>query len=334
MDIRKSLKKRVKLISYKIRSMQLKNVPFTNLEILSRDIPDLYTKELCPQNDFYFHAYHLKKYCSLKSNYILKCAIEHGIYNRLYTWELDIKNNMPFIFSIGDYRKEILSQKTDKQHFALGPYIHYVEPSLSGNKLKKEKQRLGKTLLVFPAHSTHHEDVTYDAENFCAEILKIKITHNFDSVRVCLYWKDILNGYSKIYQKYGFECVCAGHMFDKYFLPRLKSIIMSSDITMSNSDGTHLGYCIYLNKPHYLWSQAREYNQDNVAMQEKEYKADLEKKLLEEQQEFEQIFSEYREDISDEQLKIIEKRFSFSKIRSKQELRCILEEAEKQYSKK
>lgn len=45
-----------------------------------------------------------------------------------------------------------------------------------------------------------------------------------------------------------YEVVTAGHYYDYNFLPRLRSIIETSDITMSNNLGSHLGQCIYLNK--------------------------------------------------------------------------------------
>ena len=49
--------------------------------------------------------------------------------------------------------------------------------------------------------------------------------------------------------------VTAGYIMDPLFLSRLKSIIQLSDLTMSNNVGTHLGYCIYLNKPHWIVRQ-------------------------------------------------------------------------------
>jgi hypothetical protein len=42
----------------------------------------------------------------------------------------------------------------------------------------------------------------------------------------------------------------AGHQLDINFLNRLKTIILLSDYTCSNSIGTHTGYCVYLGKPH------------------------------------------------------------------------------------
>ena len=57
---------------------------------------------------------------------------------------------------------------------------------------------------------------------------------------------------AKHFEEAGFECVCCGHLFDLLFLQRLRSLIEIADATISNGVGSHIGYCVYLNKPHFL----------------------------------------------------------------------------------
>ncbi len=211
------------------------------------------TPELHKSNDWYGHATAFKKYARLKNDYPIKAAIEHGPFFGSFIWPQDLNNSLPAMITFSKKRAKFLEKKTGKKIYSVGPYIHYAKHHLSKKKLEQEKKRLGKNLLVFPVHSTSISGLDYDIEEFCKAIKKL--SKQFDTVRVCLYWKDILHEKDKVYKKYGFEVVTAGHVFDSRFLPRLKSIIALSSATMSNSVGTHLGYSVFLKKPHYLYKQ-------------------------------------------------------------------------------
>ena len=82
-------------------------------------------------------------------------------------------------------------------------------------------------------------------------------------------------------------------------------MIKLADMTISNAVGTHIGYCIYLNRPHYIFSQSVNYIA-NSTMEEKRIKnirnqnQEIETEM-EETQEIENAFSEYRLEIKDSQ---------------------------------
>ena len=83
------------------------------------------------------------------------------------------------------------------------------------------------------------------------ELLELKEKLGFDTVIVNMYYLDEnKNGFGDLYNKAGFKVTTAGHQLDINFLNRLKTIILLSDYTCSNSIGTHTGYCVYLGKPH------------------------------------------------------------------------------------
>ena len=222
---------------------------FLNVTHLARD-RELKTFEIHQSNDFYGHAKILKKFVGLQNGYQLKTAIEHGVYLKPDGWDIDWKAPLPSILTFSTFRRQHLERLTDKRFFAIGPYIHYAKPYLNKREAEEENRRIGKNLLVFPAHSTHWVNVEYNIHKYCQQLETIG--KNFDSIRICLYWKDILNGTDKIYSQHGFECVTAGHIYDNQFLPRLRSIIDSATITTSNEITTAIGYCIFLGKPHFL----------------------------------------------------------------------------------
>lgn len=72
---------------------------------------------------------------------------------------------------------------------------------------------------------------------------------------------------SKIGLENRFIVVSCGNRYSEKFLCRQKAIILASDISASNNLGTHLGYCIYLGKPHILLPQEFYYSGDRKALE-------------------------------------------------------------------
>jgi len=301
---------------------------YAKLLDLVKDRP-LYTSEIHSANDFYGNATILKRYVGFPLDYKIKASIEHGVYLNEYTWDVDLYAELPAIFTPSPYRLNILKKKTKKAIFMIGPILAYAPHLLDEDSLRNEKQRLGKNLLVFPAHSTHHVNVNYDIKNFC-DVIK-EIGKDFNSIRICLYWKDILQGHAEEYAKYAkfdFEFVTAGHIFDPLFLSRLKSIIELSTITMSNQLGTHIGYCILLKKPHYLYECPMEYSASSEDIIERDggiIGHDLLKTF--------QVFSDLRYDITSEQKELVEKYWGLSEIKSVEEMQMIFQATEDMFKK-
>lgn len=227
-------------------------MPLTDILSLSKHIQVFspFTTEINPSNDWYGHAKHFKKYLNLPLDYQFKFVIEHGFFPSEQISQPELEPNFESYITSNKHRLRVV-KKIKKHVFNIGPFIHYVDHYLSKDKILEEKKRLGKNILVFPAHSFSYIIVNYNSKWFREKIKKI--SKNFDSVRICLFWADISLGLHQYYQSLGFECVTAGHILDPNFLPRLKSLIEISDLTVSNDIGTHTGYSIYMNKPNIVF---------------------------------------------------------------------------------
>jgi predicted O-methyltransferase YrrM/Flp pilus assembly protein TadD len=207
----------------------------------------LESPELYKPNDYYGHATILKHYANLPPGYPLKCSIEHGPSIDNIIWDNDLNAPLPGMLIFAPRRLPLLRGRTNRALFAIGPLVQYAEPDLTEEGMAAERKRLGRNLLVFPGHSTHWADSQYDLDGFCKTIAAIG--RNFDSVRICLGWKEVLRGQMELFEKHGFECVTAGHMFDPRFHSRLKTIIMLAHTAYTNDPGSHVGYCVLFGKP-------------------------------------------------------------------------------------
>lgn len=189
-----------------------------------------------------------------------------------------------------------------------GIYIHYAESLLTEKELSDIKSHFRKTLLIMPGHTTVSVDTKYNIDSFIDDIEVTKAKHNFDTVLVCIYWTDYQKGRAQKFIDKGYKLCSAGHIYDRYFLNRLRSIISLADVVMSNLIGTNLGYSIALNKPYYLklsekveWGYTDEWGANSLKNTSIiDVDAEYNKKAAE-------YFGEYREDITEEQRAFVEK---------------------------
>lgn len=320
-------------------SISRKNLKFTEINKLAAVLNPDYNEFF--QGEFGLSRYSMnhifRNYLDFEEDFRLHVFFEHGI---VYTDNVDgpyrVHEYLPSMVA-SPYRVNILkNQPNFKGAYAIGPYIHYAESLLSDDQISEEKDRLGRTLLVFPSHSIDGIVKKFDYANFINKINEI--SNDFDSVRVCMYWKDVLLNNHTPYIKEGFEVVTAGHSSDYYFLPRLKSIIESSDMAMANDIGSQLGYCLYLNKPYYLTSM------DEVSFSNETDSENDKLMLFKENRVWDKVnssdnvvmikklFSTPQEKISKDQYNLINYLWGFDCIKSKNELKKIFLDLDKNFS--
>ena len=219
------------------------------LDALSADRPPI-GLETHPPNAYYGHADLLKRFCGWPVERPICVGIPHGVRFDDGFGPADFPECFPVCLVPSDARAEVLRAKLDRQFHAIGPMIHYAQSLLSAEDTAAVRARLGRTLLVFPTHSTHWVDTDVDQAAFFRLIEEW--AEGFQTVLICVYWKDVLRGIAPAYRRAGWHCVTAGHIYDPLFLRRLRSLIELSDVTAANNLGTHLGCAVHFGKPCWL----------------------------------------------------------------------------------
>lgn len=225
-------------------------------------------------NDFYGIASALKKYSGYNKK--LPVFIEHGVYFGDFVNEEEISEISPGLITFGDVRKKHIKSKADIPVICIGPYIKYVESYFSDKVKDKIKKKYGKILLVFPQHTIEGVTIKDNDELFINKIKEIKEKKKCDNVFISLYYREARGKYYELYKKNGFIPICCGNRQDPNFLPRLKSFIECSELTLSNNVGTHVGYCYALGKEHVIID-----SQNSLSIKNKKYQKNVPELYLE-----------------------------------------------------
>ena len=216
----------------------------TELERLARDRP-LVTRELHPPSAFYGHIEALKRYAGMPPRSRPKVAIAHGVYLTDFVWDVDVGARVPTYLCASEHQARIYSAAAPtRTALAVGPTVLYAPRS------DQEGRPDGRVLVAFPAHSTHHVDAVYDVARFADRLKAIK--DDWDQIRVCMYWRDVLRGAHLPYLERGFECVTAGHIYDAGFLTRLRRILEGATAVVSNEVGSFVFQAVALGRPVWL----------------------------------------------------------------------------------
>lgn len=238
------------------------SIPFQKIEELSAPIApeDISGLIYDFREPVYYGAFSvLREYAGL-SDFSLpphKLGLQHGYVFEIHTWEqskLELRN---LVWS--DRLVQMYQEHTsNKDIYAIGAPFFYAKSLLTPEQIESEKKRLGRNLLAFPMHSSVCCDTDFDPNKFL-NVLEEEKKH-FDTVRVCMYWKDVLRGAHKVFLEHGFECVCNGHINDINFLRRQKALFEIADATISNGIGSHVGYSVFMKKPHRLIDDSYTYS--------------------------------------------------------------------------
>ena len=295
----------VKYILFKLYMCLTCRLSFLHYYILSRKIvvPQFSDKGGIFGNYCYGNRLAVKN--ALGKDYRPDCMIEHGIYFGRNVLENEcVYPEISTIYTYSPYREEVLREHFgvafDKEIITVGPYLIHAVHLLSKKKINKLKNKWGKVLVVFPSHSSPEGKTTFDYNTWLKEIKKRSI--GYETVVICLFWLDYYNGNYSHYQKEGYKFACCGNRFDEHFLSRLKDLISLADMTMSNDLGTHIGYCVAMGKPHYVYQQTIAFD----AYDNKDKSKDVIKHQYEkEKREILSYFSQFEERITEEQRKIV-----------------------------
>lgn len=326
--VNERIRKKLVVLYYNLKAFRYKKVWYASEEENVFDYQKVVSdkRQICREeyrgNAFYGIADALKSYSGFTGK-IFAC-IEHGVYFGDYVNEKEcVISGFPAILTFGEKRIEHLRNRSSKMLFAIGPYIYYAKDILDQEKIRQIKTRLGKTLLVFPTHSVDRVTVDMNSSSLIKRIKQFKEEHGFDTVLVCLYYRDVELGRAIEYEHAGFLVVSAGRREDRAFLNRLHTFFSISDYTLSNNVGTHIGYSVILGKPHTILEEAVEYNTASKA--EVRHVTTLynsaavaEKKIVSE------AFSKFEENITDRQKQVCNLFWGNDKVLSPSDLHFVL----------
>lgn len=291
---------------------------------IAQPLPKCYY-EINTDNNCFGIGWSLRQYAGSKRSYC-NALVEHGYFFGTYVQEVEKITFTKKLLTFGDVRKNhIEAVVKDKEVYQIGPYVHYAPDYYDDVRFAEEKKRLGRTLLVFFSHSGTGESVSFDLDALIAKINSIR--NGFQTVVISLFWSDINPVIEKRLKDEGYLIFSSGHRYDYYFLSRQKTMIKLADMTMSNSTGTHLAYCSYLNKPHWIVRQEikskalNKTGEANIAIAEKQGKDIINQQ---ETEELYQAFAEYSDVLTDYQRKVCDKYFGLSYVRSKEDIRRLI----------
>ncbi len=266
----------------------------------------------------------------------LYAIIEHGLYFGNNQQKVGLKHEWELgcILTGGVYRKEIISRCfPDYYCEMIGPMIHYAKIDESYREtIKNFFHGTGKTLLFFPIHGNSFFSPEYDTELTVQKIIEVANSMDCKNIIICAYHRqqDLFN---KIVYQTGLTkrifVTTNGDRYDQNFMRRQKTLIDFSDYTISNSLGTHLGYCIFMGKPHILLPQDFSYVGDKKAIdldfgtsnRSENYRQDFET----ETKRFQELFHAGQAEITKEQYQVCDFYWGFSQIKTPEQISSIID---------
>ncbi|HWV86431.1 MAG TPA: hypothetical protein VNZ62_13365 [Capillimicrobium sp.] len=217
------------------------------LRRLARDRP-LVTLERHEPNAYYGHDAVLKRYLGRPGWRPLPAAVEHSVYVSGYIWDVEADTPLRTILcSTPERAARYVERDPDAAApVPIGPVTAYMPPP-------PPPPASGGALLAFPAHSTHLLESQFDVDEFIGQLESVR--QGFDTVRVCLYWKDVLLGRDAPYRAAGYTCVTAGHIYDAGFLFRLRDIFAGARGVVANEVGSPVLYSVLWDRPVWVTEQ-------------------------------------------------------------------------------
>ena len=250
-------------------------------------------------------------------------AITHGYcfydYTKFFrvSWQ-NIMGNSTY------WRHSYHTNLKDTLYFSMGSYFHYVTPFYDTKKFDECKRRLGKNLTVFPFHTSQGFISDYNETEFADVILKD--AESFDSLTVCVFFADLLNGnneptikLARLLESHGANIVSAGYSSDPSFVRRLKTIISLADAVLTNGLSSHVWHSMSMSRPVKLyWQKTNPYH------------LTLNNEVLDKYHEsrdniYQKMFSVENYQITEEQLKMCERIICPSETKTKEEMGAILD---------
>lgn len=262
-------------------------------------------KRAYSENTLYGYALDMMKYAGLMTEEIEYFPLVfHGIpYSDNFSiGKFGFHNS--FIFQ-GKYDEaRVLKKYPSKKLYEVGPYIFYSKNYYDEKKIKKIKESLGKTALIFLSHSAEGSFAKLQIEQQIQNV-KLYSKKTYKTFMVCVYCMDVEQVMPSELTNNDVKYVCAGYKLDPLFSSRLKTILSLADDVFFDSFSSSIGYAFLMNKGVY---SIKEFSDEKCVGREDT---------------FHTLFKVSNNISDDERRAFIEKYWGLSLIKTKEEIQSI-----------
>lgn len=280
------------------------------------------------ENGSYGITYILKRHAGIKSSKPIQALIEHGMLVGLFTngeWNDD---NQKTFCTYAKYRADKIFNEKGKIPFNIGPLIQYAKCICDEFELNAIKDNLGKTLLIYPMHSNVGDWQKSDIASFISMVKKIKSDYKFQTILVSIYYADFPRGLHIPYLQEGWQVVSPGDGRNYDYLDIQRTLMTISDAVYLQGFSTALPFALSLGKPGAIYNMKDDdvnkyYMMDRSSNKKQPMQYyDIGYEAL--FQKFEELFSEFGDTITSEQLEFCNKYFGFRDMKTSEEIRAII----------
>lgn len=253
------------------------------------------------------------------------CATEHGIPPlRMDNFSEFRDNDAPILLVHSEERKQLLQPLTNKLIMTYGPsFIPYAKGIYTEFQIESIKRNHGKTLVAFPIHNndvTTYVHYIEEQEEFIQYVRKIKEEQGFEEVIICLYYIEVERGMQALYERQGWQVVCAGNNKNCDFADALKSIFQIADAVIVQGL-TGVAYSTYLGIPCILYNYNEEMlHSSGLITHNTDWVQPTKERLLE-------LFASINKSVLSEQYVYCNKTWGYDCVKSPQELNLIFQYA-------
>ena len=307
----------MKTVSRKIPTLSEVLAEQENLAGLCADRP-LATTEIFSGNAYYGTDFVLKSYADVTLNRPLKCVLPHGIpLHEESIWSAENQVPLPVILYYPSRLAHVYREKSGKVALRGASPFLYVSDLIGGQTLPTRKGTL-----FFLSHSSHWVTAVSEFESL-AETLGA-LPEQFHPITVCIYWRDFNLGHHLPFVRRGLKVMSAGHIYDPHFLIRFHYLCSMHQYSCSNELGSHLfmsvkAGCAYFHLP----GNARQYHAESG---KPAYSLHVPIEVL---NSLDTVFAQPRDNVSPEQLAIVDDYVGAAKKLTPQDMRTLLQFCER-----
>ncbi|HSJ10181.1 MAG TPA: hypothetical protein VK928_09715 [Longimicrobiales bacterium] len=196
--------------------------------------------EIFPPNAWYGAARAVRAYSGWPAGRPLPLVLPHGVVlGAGAAWDYELRARLPAVYSFPAFRDDAYAAGRPRVVPGCSPWLYHLA---TAHRAPQERD----TVLLMPAHSSHHVTADFDEERFLDDVRT-----RFDGRRItcCMYWRDVEIGRHLLYRRNGIEVVSAGHMLDPLFFRRLGEFFARAEVLVTNELGSHIFYAAAAGTP-------------------------------------------------------------------------------------